>query len=78
MTRDTRFSLIIIGDLDTARRANEPDTLSRLLNGGIKDHENPAATELLQDLIDPFLPEVEQDRLLVLYLGVSLDTMNSD
>ena len=51
MTRDTRFSLIIIGDLDTARRANEPDTLSRLLNGGIKDHENPAATELLQDLI---------------------------
>ena len=78
MTRDTRFSLIIIGDLDTARRANEPDTLSRLLYGCIKDHENPAATELLQGLIDPLLPEVEQDRLLVLYLAVSLYTMNSD
>ena len=78
MTRDTRFSLIMIGDLDTARRANEPDTLSRLLNGGIKDHENPAATELLQDLIDPFLTEVEQHSLLGSYLGLSLDTMNSD
>ena len=72
MTRDTRIALFLMGELVAALRANDSDLFKRCLYGGIEDLGEPAVTELLLDWLDPFLTEVEQDRLLGWHLGVSL------
>ena len=72
MTRDTRIALYLMGELVAALRANDPDLFKRWLYGGIEDLGEPAVTELLLDWLDPFLTEVEKDRLIAWHLGVSL------
>ena len=72
MTRDTRIALFLMGELVAALRANDADLFKRWLYGGIQDLGEPAVTEMLLDWLDPFLTEVEQDRLLGWHLGVSL------
>ena len=72
MTRDTRISLFLMGELVAALRTNDPDLFKRWLYGGIEDLGEPAVTELLLDWLDPFLTEVEKDRLVGWHLGVSL------
>jgi hypothetical protein len=51
---------------------NDPDTFKRWLYGGIQDLGEPAVTELLLELIDPFITRVERDRMVAWHLGVSL------
>ena len=72
MTRDTRISLFLMGELVTALRANDSDLFKRWLYEGIEDLGEPAVTELLLDWLDPFLTEEEQDRLQGWHLDVSL------
>ena len=72
MTRDTRIALFLMGELVAALRANDSDLFKRWLYGGIADLGEPAVTELLLDWLDPFLTEVEKDRLIGWHLGVSL------
>ena len=69
MTRDNRIALFLMGELVAALRANDSDLFKRWLYGGIEDLGEPAVTELLLDWLDPFLTEVEQDRLLGKHLG---------
>ena len=72
MTRDTRIALFLMGELVAALRANDPDLFKRWLYGGIEDLGEPAVTELLLDLLAPFLTVEDQDRLLSWQLGLSL------
>ena len=72
MTRDTSIGLFLMGELDAALRANDPDLFKRWLYGGIEDLGEPVVEELLLDWIDPFLTVEEQDRLLGGHLRVSL------
>ena len=51
---------------------NDTDLFKRWLYGGIQNLGEPAVTELLLDWIDPFITRVERDRMVALYLGVSL------
>ena len=64
MTQETRISLLLLGQLITALRANDPDTFKRWLYGGIQDLGEPAVTELLLDWIDLFITRVERDRMV--------------
>ena len=49
-----------------------PDTFKRWLYGGIQALGEPAVCEMLLDWIDPFITEVERDRMVAWYLAVSL------
>ena len=72
MSQETRIALLLMDELITALRANDPDLFKRWLYGGIEDLGEPVVTELLLDWLDPFLTVEEQDRLLGWHLGVSL------
>ena len=72
MTRDNCIALFLMGELVAALRANAPDMFKRWLYGGIEDIGEPAVTELLLDLLAPFLTVEDQDRLLSWQLGLSL------
>ena len=61
-----------MGELVSTLQANAPDTFKRWLHGGNQDLEKPAVTELLLNLLDPFVIKVERDRLVGWHLGVSL------
>ena len=56
--------MLLIGELLTALRANDPDTFKRWLRGGVEDLGKPAVEELLLDWLAPFLTEAEKDRLI--------------
>lgn len=43
------MALLLLGELVTALRANDPDTFKRWLAGGVEDLGKPAVTELLMD-----------------------------
>ena len=64
MLRDTRIALLLMAELVAALQANDPDTFKRWLYGGIQNPGEPAVTELLLDWIDPFITEVERDRMV--------------
>ena len=51
---------------------NDPDTFKRWLYGGIQDLGEPAVTDLLLEWIDPFITELERDRMVAWHLKVSL------
>ena len=61
-----------MGELFAALQASDPDTFNRWLYGGIHDLGEQAVTELLLVLIDPFISDVERDRMVAWHLGVSL------
>tara|TARA_B100000482_G_scaffold186424_1_gene164071 strand:- start:182 stop:367 length:186 start_codon:yes stop_codon:yes gene_type:complete len=61
-----------MGELVAALQANDPDTFKRWLYGGNQDLGQPAVTELVLNLLDPFVIKVERDRLVAWHLGVSL------
>ena len=61
-----------MGELVAALQANDPDTIKRCLYGGNQDLGKPAVTELVLNLLDPFVIKVERDRLVAWHLGVSL------
>ena len=66
------MALVLLGELVTALRANDPDTCKRWLYGGIQDLGKPAATELMTDWMTPLLTQEDADRLVGWHLGVSL------
>ena len=66
------WELCLLEQLLAALQANDPDTFKRWLYGGIQDLGEPALNELLLDWIDPFITEVERDRMVAWHLGVSL------
>ena len=72
MTVDTRPALCLLEQLVAALRANDPDLFKRWLIGGVQDLGKPAVEELLLDWLDPFVTEVERDRLIAWHLGVIL------
>ena len=63
MPQDTRIALFLMGELVAALRANDPDLFKRWLYGGIQDLGEAAVLELLLDWIDPFITEVETNRV---------------
>ena len=69
MTQETRIALVLVGELLTALRANDPDTFRLLLYGGIEDLGEPAVTELLLDWLDPFITRVERDWIVAWHLN---------
>ena len=72
MTQETRMALLLVVELVTALRANDPDTFKRWLYGGIQDLGKPAVTELMTDWMTPLLTQEDADRLVAWHLGVSL------
>ena len=72
MTLDTRMALCLLEHLIAALRANDPDLFKRWLIGGVQDLGKPAVEELLLDWLDPFVTEVERDRMVAWHPGVSL------
>ena len=72
MTQETRIALLLMGELVTALRANDPVTFKRWLVGGIQDLGKPAVTELMADWMTPLLTQEDSDRLVGWHLGVSL------
>ena len=72
MTQDTRIGLLLLGELVTALRANDPETFKRWLLGGIQDLGRQAVEELLIDWLTPLLTQEDADRLVGWHLGVSL------
>ena len=71
MTQETGIALLLIGELVTALRANDPDTFRRWLVGGIQDLRKTAVTELMADWMTPLLSQGDADRLVSWHLGVS-------
>ena len=63
MLQDTRIALFLLAELVAALQANDPDTFKRWLYGGIQDLGEAAVLELLLDWIDPFITEVETNRV---------------
>ena len=72
MTLETRIALFLLNELLSALRANDSETFRRWLCGGVQDLGKPAVEELLLDWLDPFVTEVERDRMVAWHLGVSL------
>jgi len=72
MTHDTQMHLLLLSELVSALRANDPDAFKRWLCGGVEDLGKPAVEELLLDWLAPFLTEAEKNRLIAWHLGVSL------
>ena len=72
MSQDTRIALLLLGELVTALRPNDPDTFKRWLSGGLQDLGTPAVTELMTNWMTPLLTQEEADRLMAWHLGVSL------
>ena len=64
--------MLLIGELLTALRANDPNTFKRWLVGGIQDLGKSAVTELMADWMTPLLTQEDKDRLVGWHLGVSL------
>ena len=71
MTQETRIALLLMGELVTALRANDPDTFRRWIVGGMDDLGARAVTELMTDWMTPLLTVEERDRLVGWHLGVS-------
>ncbi|WP_255475469.1 hypothetical protein [Synechococcus sp. A15-127] len=61
--------MLLIGELLTALRANDPDTFKRWLVGGIQDLGKPAVIELMADWMTPLLTQEDADRLVGWHLG---------
>ena len=72
MTQETRIALLLMGELVTALRANDPDTFRRWIVGGMDDLGARAVTELMTDWMTPLMTKKEADRLVGWHLGVSL------
>ena len=72
MTEETRIALLLLGELVTALRANDPDTFKRWLAGGVEDLGRQAVEALLIDWMTPLLTQEDADRLVGWHLGVSL------
>ena len=64
--------MLLIGELLTALRANDPNTFKRWLVGGIQDLGKPAVIELMADWMTPLLTQEDADRLVGWHLVVSL------
>ena len=63
MTLDTRIGLLLLRELVSSLRANDPDTFKRWLSGGVQDLGEQAVTELLLDCLAPMLTDEEQERM---------------
>ena len=72
MTQETGIALLLIGELVTALRANDPDTFRRWLVGGIQDLRKTAVTELMADWMTSLLTQEDADRLVAWHQGLSL------
>ena len=72
MTEETRIVPLLMGELVTAFRANDPDTFKRWLYGGMQDLGRQAVEELLIDWMTPLLTQEDADRLVCWHLGVSI------
>ena len=71
MNQDTRIAMLLLGELVTALRANDPDTFRRWLYGGSQDLGKSAVTELMVDWMTLLLTQDDADRLVAWHLGVS-------
>ena len=71
MTQETHIALVLVRELLTALRANDPDTFRRRLYGGIQDVGHPAVTELVAEWMTPLLTQEDKDRLVGWHMGVS-------
>ncbi len=58
------MALLLLGELVTALRANDPDTFKRWLAGRVEDLGKPAVTELLMDWMAPLLTQEDAVRLV--------------
>ena len=58
------MALLLLGELVTALRANDPDTFKRWLAGGVEDLGKPAVNELLMDWMAPLLTQEDAVRLV--------------
>ena len=63
--------MLLIGELLTALRANDPETFKRWLVGGIQALGKPAVIELMADWMTPLLTQEDADRLVGWHLGGS-------
>ena len=72
MNQETRNTLLLLGELVAALRANDPGTFKRWLYGDIQDLGKSAVTELVVDWKTPPLSQEEADRLVGWHLGGSL------
>ena len=68
MNQETRIALLLMVELVTAIRANDPDTFKGWLSGGIQDLGKPAVTEMMTDWITPLLTQEYKDRLVAWHL----------
>ena len=68
MTNDNLMTLYLLGELISARRANDPEKFKSWLSIERRDLGEPVVEELLLDWIDSVLTEKESDRLTAWYL----------
>ena len=69
MTRDTRITLFLIGELVDVLRANDPDAFRGLLFEGIQELGMSEMEELLLDWLYSLFTAEEQDRLMAWHMG---------
>ena len=61
-----RIAPFLLAELVAALEANDPDTFKLLLYGCIQVLEEAVVTELQLDWIDPFISEIELDRMVAI------------
>ena len=59
MTLETCIALLLLNELVSALRANDPDLFKRWPHGGVQVLGKPAIEELLRDWFSPLLTEEE-------------------
>ena len=71
MTLDTQMTLALLQELLLALRANDAEGFKGSMALGLDELGRQVVLELMQDWMSPLLNEMEQDRLVGWYLGVS-------
>ena len=64
--------LLLLTELVSALRANDPETFKRWLAGGVDDLGSAVIEELMQYGLMPLLTQQEADRLVGWHLGVKI------
>ena len=72
MTNTTRTYLLLVTELLSALRANDPEAFKNWLAGGLKELGDEAMEELMGEWFPALLAPVEADRLVAWHLGVRL------
>ena len=70
MSYETHMHLLLLTELMSALRANDPETFKRWLAGGVDDLGSATVDELMQHGLTPLLTQPEADRLVGWHLGV--------